>query len=755
MLINGERALAYVVTVDETMPLEGYDRVKYARTNGWWCIVGKDEVEVGDKAIYFEIDSLVPKDDERFAFMEKRNYRVKTQKMCKVVSQGLLMPLSLFSELGDLKVGTDVTKILGIKYYEPEDNARKRASDPNAKYKSMSARHPKIAKTKWYRWFMRREWGRRLMFVFFGKKKDKKNTFPAWVVKTDEERCLVGGSKVLTDRGYIQISNIVNNKLPVKVASMNKDGTISYKNILDYQKFDNDKKLITIKYPYNIDCGRTNSICCTEDHKIYTNYGYISAKSVGVGDLVYIPVEAYSDDALEAVYGMLLGDSHIYEDKRCQGQLRIIATNGEKQLDYLNYKRNIFNGDGNISNGSIGSFSKDPSYHWYMNVDPYISRCVRNDWFIDGKKTITSMVIDKITPISLAFWYMDDGCLSYHNGKNHSAWIRLSTQGFSYEENIMLADMLNNKFNISAKVNKDKIAKDGHQMYRIDLTVDSTKDFLKLVAPYMCKSMKYKMPDDIEVNTIELSFNKITKVLPTPVVSVENGQTKNKFWSKAPKFVYDIEVAGNHNFIADGIVVHNCQNQPWRFKEGNDQKWIVTEKIDGTSTTATYRKGRKYGFYICSRNVVFDKPDKKCYYETNVYTEMAEKYHFEDVLKDIVDKFELEWATIQGETYGAGIQKRDYTMTGHDFAAFNLIFSDRGRLNSYDARDILAHYGIPFVPLICDDYVLPATVEEMLEYAEGVSAIDGLPREGVVLRSQDGVDSFKAVSNSFLMKYHG
>lgn len=386
MLINGERALAYVVTVDETMPLEGYDRVKYARTNGWWCIVGKDEVEVGDKAIYFEIDSLVPKNDERFAFMEKRNYRVKTQKMCKVVSQGLLMPLSLFPELGDLKVGTDVTKTLGIKYYEPEDNARKRASDPNAKYKSMGARHPKIAKTKWYRWFMRREWGRRLMFVFFGKKKDKKNTFPAWVVKTDEER---------------------------------------------------------------------------------------------------------------------------------------------------------------------------------------------------------------------------------------------------------------------------------------------------------------------------------------------------------------------------------CQNQPWRFKEGNDQKWIVTEKIDGTSTTATYRKGRKYGFYICSRNVVFDKPDKKCYYETNVYTEMAEKYHFEDVLKDIVDKFELEWATIQGETYGAGIQKRDYTMTGHYFVAFNLIFSDRGRLNSYDARDILAHYDIPFVPLICDDYVLPATVEEMLEYAEGVSAIDGLPREGVVLRSQDGVDSFKAVSNSFLMKYHG
>lgn len=198
-----------------------------------------------------------------------------------------------------------------------------------------------------------------------------------------------------------------------------------------------------------------------------------------------------------------------------------------------------------------------------------------------------------------------------------------------------------------------------------------------------------------------------------------------------------------------------CQNQPWRFGTGSAQKWIVSEKLDGTSTTATYRIGRKYGFYICSRNVVFDKTDKKCFYETNVYTEMAEKYKFEEVLKDIVKKHHLEWATIQGETYGAGIQKRDYSMQDHDFAAFNLIFSNRGRLNSYEAKNILAEYGIPWVPLIRDDFILPDTVDEMLAYAEGESVIDGLPREGFVLRSQDGADSFKAVSNSFLLKYHG
>lgn len=193
MIINGRRALAYVVTIDEIKPIEGYDRVEYARTNGWWVIIGKnDNLQVGDKCVYFEVDSKVNAEDERFAFLEKRNYKIKTQKMCKVISQGLLMPLSVFPEISDADVNTDVTETLKVTYAVEEDNARKGKVDPDAKYKSMAARHQKIFKQKWARWLMRRSWGKKLMFMFFGKKKDRPRTFPThfpFVHKTDEERC--------------------------------------------------------------------------------------------------------------------------------------------------------------------------------------------------------------------------------------------------------------------------------------------------------------------------------------------------------------------------------------------------------------------------------------------------------------------------------------------------------------------------------------------------------------------------------------
>jgi hypothetical protein len=193
MIINDKRALAYIVTIDEIKPIEGYDRVEYARTNGWWVIIGKaDNLQVGDKCVYFEVDSKVNSEDERFAFLEKRNYKIKIQRMCKVISQGLLMPLSAFPELGDVDVNTDVTDKLKVTYAVEEDNARKGKADPNAKYRSMTARHQKIFKKKWARWMMRHEWGRKIMFFFFGKKKDNPRTFPThfpFVHKTDEERC--------------------------------------------------------------------------------------------------------------------------------------------------------------------------------------------------------------------------------------------------------------------------------------------------------------------------------------------------------------------------------------------------------------------------------------------------------------------------------------------------------------------------------------------------------------------------------------
>ena len=204
------------------------------------------------------------------------------------------------------------------------------------------------------------------------------------------------------------------------------------------------------------------------------------------------------------------------------------------------------------------------------------------------------------------------------------------------------------------------------------------------------------------------------------------------------------------------------QNLASRIEEFQNEKWIATEKIDGTSTTFTLKgKGRKQEYHVCSRNVAFDTPEKtaKCFYDSNVYLEMDEKYDMHYILQTIMNETNALYVTIQGETYGGKIQKRDYSRSDHELAVFNVIICGQDgiprRLNPVEMKAKMDEYGIPTVPIVATDVELPSTCDEILAMAHGDSLVDGKPREGLVFRNIDGTKSFKAVDNLFILKYHG
>ena len=93
------------------------------------------------------------------------------------------------------------------------------------------------------------------------------------------------------------------------------------------------------------------------------------------------------------------------------------------------------------------------------------------------------------------------------------------------------------------------------------------------------------------------------------------------------------------------------------------------------------------------------------------------------------------------------------------FEVFNVIFGYKDgttkRLNPIEMKELLDKYDIPSVPIVDTEYVMPETCEEVLNVCGGEAAIYGGMREGLVFRSVDGVNSFKAVDNNFLVKYHG
>lgn len=194
MIINDKRALAYTVRCGKIEKIEGADNIELMSVLGWKVITKIGEFHEGDLCVYFEIDSKLP-EKEWSEFMSSKKYKVKTMKLgkFKVISQGLALPLSVFDVEIPNEEGVDVTELLGVTYAAEEDNERKSNKvNKDKKYQSMAARHVKLFKKKPLRWLMRREWGRKLLFVFFGKKRDNPRDWPThfpYIHKTDEERC--------------------------------------------------------------------------------------------------------------------------------------------------------------------------------------------------------------------------------------------------------------------------------------------------------------------------------------------------------------------------------------------------------------------------------------------------------------------------------------------------------------------------------------------------------------------------------------
>lgn len=208
------RALAHIEKVAWIRPIEGADNIELIGVLGWTCIAKKNEFDVNDTCVYFEIDSQVPQTTP-FEFMASKHYKVKTMKLGKfnVISQGLALPISAFenesyyNKLALLNIGDDATDIIGVTYSSVDDVARKndKVAISKSKINNMVQRCSWMKKNKIARWLLRREWGKRFLYFIFGRNQfDKPKAFPSYIVKTDQTRVENRyGQEIQDDAHYI------------------------------------------------------------------------------------------------------------------------------------------------------------------------------------------------------------------------------------------------------------------------------------------------------------------------------------------------------------------------------------------------------------------------------------------------------------------------------------------------------------------------------------------------------------------------
>ena len=121
--------MRHLVTIQEILdiqPIEGADKIEKAKIRDWWVVIQKGLHKIGEKVVYFEIDSFLPIKKE-YSFLlkgsspkkmlvdgkEMEGIRLKTIRLRGQISQGLIMSIDNFF---------NVVEKDGIKYIEVNEN---------------------------------------------------------------------------------------------------------------------------------------------------------------------------------------------------------------------------------------------------------------------------------------------------------------------------------------------------------------------------------------------------------------------------------------------------------------------------------------------------------------------------------------------------------------------------------------------------------------------------------------------------------
>jgi len=189
--------------------------------------------------------------------------------------------------------------------------------------------------------------------------------------------------------------------------------------------------------------------------------------------------------------------------------------------------------------------------------------------------------------------------------------------------------------------------------------------------------------------------------------------------------------------------VQNVPNIPF----WTNVTWEITEKLDGSAMNI-YLSDKKIG--ISSMNVDLPEPspdEKNMNQMWKLFNSLNIREQLLSMNKNLI---------IQGEIIGPKIQKNKYGLTEHQFFVYNIYSLDELKNFSSETRiNLTNELKLNHCPILeIRKFAPDEDIKQILNYAIGPSKLHNIEREGVVFKCITGSPTaFKAISNSFLLKY--
>jgi len=371
----------------------------------------------------------------------------------------------------------------------------------------------------------------------------------------------------LADGTQQKIGTIVNQRRPIEVLTADLGtGKVESKPVTNW--FNNgatdDFLAVTVHKPSGN--GRAQ-FSATADHEILTLEGFAPLRELAPGDQVMI-AQAFrlSSFQLDVIRGSLLGDGNLTPIKRTTHSrgVKFRLGHGPKQREYLNWKMSLFR---NIP----GSFwaNKAGAVFWDSTPLPEL-RDLYTDVYRSARKHFRHEYLESLSPLAIALWYQDDASFTLRGRNEDRGRVAICVEAMDEDTRARLVESLWWRFGVQGRLTE--VA----GMARLCFEQPATDRLHAIIAPFVHPSMQYKLlPQYRGRFAVTPEFTEPEhRLVPAAIASI---RAKGPIWRGRRRYRYDLEVEGTHNYLVDGVVVHNS---PETTSGGKALKFYASIRLD-------------------------------------------------------------------------------------------------------------------------------------------------------------------------------
>lgn len=210
----------------------------------------------------------------------------------------------------------------------------------------------------------------------------------------------------------------------------------------------------------------------------------------------------------ELIIALSIGDGFVERPNKSE-KSNLVIRHSTHQKEYIEWKYNLdfefWRYEPRLYNNCI----KDKRYFGYKITSKSNHELfeIRKKLYPNDKKYISREILNYLTPLGLAIWYMDNGCIDRPVNKNSMGLLNTYCESSNAEEELIIQKYFEEVWNIKTALNK------GHGRYRIRFNHTNFCKFVEIIKPYVIPSLQYKIDTTMRLNApIKVEFISTPKI---------------------------------------------------------------------------------------------------------------------------------------------------------------------------------------------------------------------------------------------------